>query len=489
MEYRILLIKDINFDNIRYSPIKKSSTQNRYSYITYFNQEEEIQNVVIQSRQMNILELSKNEKGHYHITFQLNSYMKNFLEKFEQKINKDLLQFRSEKLYKSTKENKTDESETNIQNIYTNEDQRDSRPASLYKSENSLPSEFSEGKKNSSPPNKHSVSFQSQNEYDYEDYSFRLQRKMDEKYSQPIEKMSVNPKNSTVLENLSIETESGILPIDFQKNSVISGPAAALSNPSKSLEDRASETKGFRLDQAPSSPSANSVQKKSYKFRSSISEYNNHFSIKCKIGHISNLVVFDQYKKMYDEESEIIKLLKIPNAVVVPIIECLGLWISNEDEAGISWICHHVKVIQSNTLFKKYLFIDENSDESDSEEKDFVRSSSKPSLEYVSQSVGQGNDIYPLRNEMSTEVKNLAPSFSQQKKNHFQKTEEPLPSNINKQNETSLGHEAMDIVENLYSAEDTHKNINSNNQNDLEKYDSFRRWKKNLPEKVVVDRS
>jgi hypothetical protein len=195
MEYRVLLVKDIFLDNIRYSPIKKSLNDNRYSYITYLNGEDEIQNIVVQCKQMNILEMYKNEKGHYHITFQLSSYMKSFLESFEEKVKSDILQF----------------------------------------------------------------------------------------------------KNNSDLN-----------------------------------------------------------------FRTSVNEENSVFTFKCKIGHIGNLVVFDQYKKLYDEESEIIKLLKNENQMVIPIIECLGLWISNENEAGLTWICHHLKVIQSSTLFRKYLFIDED---------------------------------------------------------------------------------------------------------------------------------
>lgn len=195
MEYRVLLVKDIFLDNIRYSPIKKSPNDNRYSYITYLNADDEIQNIVVQCKQMNILEMYKNDKGHYHINFQLSTYMKSFLESFEEKIKSDILHF----------------------------------------------------------------------------------------------------KNNSDLN-----------------------------------------------------------------FRSSIIEENNVYSFKCKIGHISNLVVFDQYKKLYDDESEIIRLLKNDNQMVIPIIECLGLWISNENEAGLTWMCHHLKVIQSSTLFRKYLFIDED---------------------------------------------------------------------------------------------------------------------------------
>jgi hypothetical protein len=199
MEYRVLLVKDIFLDNIRYSPIKKSHNDNRYSYITYLNTDDEIQNIVVQCKQMNILEIYKNEKAHYHINFQLSTYMKSFLEAFEEKVKTDILQF----------------------------------------------------------------------------------------------------KNNSEL-----------------------------------------------------------------KFRSSIVEDGSTYTFKSKIGHISNLVVFDQYKKLYDDENEIIKLLKNENQVVIPIIECLGLWISNENEAGLTWICHHLKVIQSSTLFRKYLFIDEDDMES-----------------------------------------------------------------------------------------------------------------------------
>lgn len=198
MEYRVLLVKDINLDNIRYSTIKKSSNENRYSFITYLNNEDEIQNIVLQCKQMYINEISKNEKGHYYISFHLNYYMKSFLEKIEEKIKSDIKQFKNDK---------------------------------------------------------------------------------------------------------------------------------------------------------------------EIRFRSTIVENNENLYFKCKIGHISNLVVFDQYKKLYDDESEILKLLKIANQSVIPIIECLGLWISNDHEAGLTWICHHIKVIQNNTLFRKYLFIEENSED------------------------------------------------------------------------------------------------------------------------------
>ncbi len=196
MEYRILLVKDIFLDNIRYSPIKKSSNENRYSYITYLNNDDEIQNIIFQTKQMNLLELYKNEKGTYYINFQLSNELLNFLIKFEEKVKQDIQTF-----------------------------------------------------------------------------------------------------------NCDID----------------------------------------------------------YKFRSSFSQ--SEMSFKCKVGHISNLVVFDQYKKMYEEENEIIKLLKQPNQLVVPILECLGLWISNQNEVGLTWICHHIKVIQNNTLFRKYLFIDDDIDE------------------------------------------------------------------------------------------------------------------------------
>lgn len=198
MEYRILLVKDIILENIRYSPIKKSSNENRYSYITYLNVDDEIQNIIFQTKQMNLLELYKNEKDTYYISFQLSNELLNFLIKFEEKVKQDIQTFNSD--------------------------------------------------------------------------------------------------------------------VD-------------------------------------------------YKFRSSFCESN--MSFKSKIGHISNLVVFDQYKKMYEEENEIIKLLKQPNQIVVPILECLGLWISNRNEVGLTWICHHIKVIQNNTLFRKYLFIDDNVDEND----------------------------------------------------------------------------------------------------------------------------
>lgn len=198
MEYRILLVKDILLENIRYSPIKKSSNDNKYSYITYLNNDDEIQNIIFQTKQMNLLELYKNEKNMYYINFQLSNELLNFLIKFEDKVKQDIQSF-----------------------------------------------------------------------------------------------------------NSSID----------------------------------------------------------YTFRSSFKE--NDSSFKAKIGHISNLVVFDHYKKMYEEESEIIRLLKQPNQVVVPIIECLGLWISNQNEVGLTWICHHLKVIQNNTLFRKYLFIDDDVDESE----------------------------------------------------------------------------------------------------------------------------
>jgi hypothetical protein len=200
MEYRILLVKDIFLDNIRYSPIKKSSNENRYSYITYLNNDDEIQNIIFQTKQMNLLELYKNERGTYYINFQLSNELLNFLIKFEEKVKQDIQTF-----------------------------------------------------------------------------------------------------------NCDID----------------------------------------------------------YKFRSSFSQHD--MSFKSKVGHISNLVVFDQYKKMYEEENEIIKLLKQPNQVVVPILECLGLWISNQNEVGLTWICHHIKVIQNNTLFRKYLFIDDYVNDNENE--------------------------------------------------------------------------------------------------------------------------
>lgn len=222
MEYRVLLVKDIQFENIRYSTIKKSTNENRYSYITYLNTEDEIQNIVLQCKQMYVNEFYKNEKGHYYITFHLNYYMKSFIEKIEEKIKSDIQQFKNDK---------------------------------------------------------------------------------------------------------------------------------------------------------------------EIKFRSSIVHDNENLFFKCKIGHISNLVVFDQYKKLYDDEDEIIKLLKIANQTVIPIIECLGLWISNEHEAGLTWICHHVKVLHNNTLFRKYLFVEENSEgEKDCDDESGERIPEGSGLVYLEQS-------------------------------------------------------------------------------------------------------
>lgn len=201
MEYRVLLMKDIYLDNIRYSPLKKSVNNNRYSFITYLNKENEMQNIIVQCKQMCVKEISKNEKNNYSIVFEISDSSQKFIEAIDEKVKSDILKFDSHK---------------------------------------------------------------------------------------------------------------------------------------------------------------------KYRFRPSIKDC----EFRCKIGHISNLVVFDQFKKMYEEENEILYVLKKENQEVVPIIECLGLWISSDNEVGITWICHHIKILPSNTLFKRYLFIDENNDKSESDESD-----------------------------------------------------------------------------------------------------------------------
>jgi hypothetical protein len=309
MEYRILLAKDIRLQNIRYSPLKRSSNKNRYSLISYFNDEDgELQSLIFQAKQMNVFELSVNEKSLYSISFEANDSLKKFIKSFEQKVQNDIVLFKSK--HKDHTSNISDSADT------------------LHAAELENSGSFGQEDPNDSKDPKDVICIKS----DVIEPPVDKTPKVNE-----IIQSDGTSESTTQNEDQQIYGKESFT--SFQKKNVL------LSN-----ESRKSSTQ-----------KSNSIQ--SYNFRSSLTKESKTNIFKCRIGRLSNLVVFDQYRKLYDDEQDIIKMLKNPSILAIPIIECVGLWISNENEYGLSWVCHHIKVIQNSTLFKRYLFVSDDSDE------------------------------------------------------------------------------------------------------------------------------
>lgn len=294
-----MLMKDIKLDNIRYSPLKKSSSKNKYSYISYLNDDDEIQNIVFQCNQMKIYDFSKNEKGLYSITFEVSDYMYNFIESIDNKIKtdiKELVENKKAKYMYRPSVNITYDLDVKYSDEYF-------KKHVLNTSETQVDSEHQydhfERLRSKDPSSNSHVSLSEDNNFEG-------------KHTSP------SSKSHALSEN-DLQTTHNLVDLETKKELKVENQEV--------------------------------VDKKKL--------------LKCKVGNITNLIVFDQYKKLYDDEQNILKLLD-SQKYAIPIIECLGVWIT-ENEIGLTWVCHNIKVISSIT--KKYFFVEENnkilSDDSD----------------------------------------------------------------------------------------------------------------------------
>lgn len=345
MEYRILLVRDIKISNLRYSPIKRSSNSNRYSLISYINEEHEMQSLIVQCKQMNIAEISINDKGHYSIVFELTDQTRKFLTNLEQKIKGDVVSFKGNNgqeqqnfLQDGSKiiqtSNKTRNSSKVVKNMGQDVDRGEGagRDQDVDRGEGAGSGE-----------------------------GVGRDQDVDRGEGVGRDKDVDRGEGAGRGQGVGVSTGSG----QDGEYSLQKKDAVVVQNSIYSLPT-ATDYKDHSLD----TNEYFCKQKSIFRFRSCI-QGDSKKKLKCRIGTLSNLVVFDQYRKLYEDEKEILKILKNPNVMAVPIIECVGLWISNDNEYGLSWVCHHIKIIQNSTLFKKYLFIsDDESSFTEEEEED-----------------------------------------------------------------------------------------------------------------------
>ena len=328
-----------------------------------------MQSLIVQCKQMNIAEISINDKGHYSIVFELTDQTRKFLTSLEQKIKGDVVSFKGNneqeqqnflqegsKIFQTSNKtrNSSQVAKKKGQDVYRGQDvdrgqdvnggQGVGRDQDVYRGQDVNGGQDVGGNQD-------------------------VDRGQDVDCGQDVERGQDVNGGQDVGGNQDVERGQGVVTstdrsgqdceYDAQKKADVVVQNSIYSMPTPTDYKDLSLNTNEKLFK----------QKSIFRFRSCI-QGDSKKKLKCRIGTLSNLVVFDQYRKLYEDEKEILRILKNPNVMAVPIIECVGLWISNDNEYGLSWVCHHIKIIQNSTLFKKYLFISDDDTSFTAEEED-----------------------------------------------------------------------------------------------------------------------